>query len=647
MFGFFMCVCILLCGVNGQDSQKIPFEIIGLNGSGIFFRDIANARYYNHNWVIFTKMPVVSYRDDIDRISEYKNNMETLCSEMEVQNMGRMCSQILNEIKTLIENLEELEEEIDHKLEPKARKRRSFFDGVGSLAKSLFGTMDAEDETQIKEKLDVLKAQGKENFDLIKHQVTVVKSLFDSLNQTLIQMERDNISSKLNELSLDISKNSKTLGEMKVELGLLEMSSIVTMEIIRVERAQENFISAVTALQLGKIHPKILKRDQIMQIYQRAGNSIGIKNLFKRYSMVMQMVYVESVIEENEIFIKIVMPIVEDLKFDVFRAVVVPQKLQGKLVRVLDVSETYVAINMKEKQYMLMNDKNFKNCKRIITNDIETELLCELNVPVMTSSSGSCMLQLFLHEKDTCKYRVDKGTDAFVKLGINEWLCIIGNTEHLRVVCNGGSWEVDLEETGIIRVESACDLHVREVVIKSESSINEKLVLRRPQPMIPIAVNISQEVLARIEENFNKTISGTKVISLIDHNYSVNKNARDIQDLIDEVNAVDKSRQDKRTQIRHTVVSGVFVGISLLAIILIIFALNVLRKRIKTVKRFRPSIRRVVTQDHEMSVRMPKRNESVYEVPVEIIDNVKENFQKVSNKECVPVHVHPEYNLIV
>lgn len=244
--------------------------------------------------------------------------METVCSKMEEQHMGRVCNQILNEIKILIENLRALEKEIDHMLdEPKSRIKRSFFDGVSSVAKSLFGTMDADDEIQINEKLDVRTVQGEENFNLIKHQVTVVKSLFDSLNQSIIQMERENVSFRLTELGSELSKNSKALTEIKVEFGLLEMYSIVTMEIIRVER--KKIISSLTALQLGKIHPKVLKRDQDMKIFQKAGDSVGIINLLRKYSLIMQMVYVESVIEEDDIFIKIVMPVVEDLKFDMFR----------------------------------------------------------------------------------------------------------------------------------------------------------------------------------------------------------------------------------------------------------------------------------------------------------------------------------------
>lgn len=85
---------------------------------------------------------------------------------------------------------------------------------------------------------------------------------------------------------------------------------------------------------------------------------------------------------------------------------------------------------MKEKQYMLMNDQSFGNCKRMITIGDETELLCKLNVPLMANSDGNCMLQLFLH----VNIRVDKERDAFVKLGVNEWLCIVAKTELMRVV---------------------------------------------------------------------------------------------------------------------------------------------------------------------------------------------------------------------
>jgi hypothetical protein len=57
-------------------------------------------------------------------------------------------------------------------------KKRGLIDGIGSIAKSLFGTMDAEDEQRIKEQLILLR----NNQDTLNH---VTRNQLKVLNSTI------------------------------------------------------------------------------------------------------------------------------------------------------------------------------------------------------------------------------------------------------------------------------------------------------------------------------------------------------------------------------------------------------------------------------------------------------------------------------
>jgi len=59
---------------------------------------------------------------------------------------------------------------------PETNKRRELIDGIGSITKSLFGTMDANDEKLINEQIQLLQNKQLTLQHAIQNQITVLNT---------------------------------------------------------------------------------------------------------------------------------------------------------------------------------------------------------------------------------------------------------------------------------------------------------------------------------------------------------------------------------------------------------------------------------------------------------------------------------------
>lgn len=645
VIGIFCCMFVSRC----QFVWGLPYELISLNGSNVYFRKDASVRFYEDEWTVLTGIVVPDFEIELEKAKVYKRDMNDLCEVLKKSGTGRVCDQILRETTALIIDLEEMNEELNQFLgTSKYKTKRSFFDGIGSVAKTLFGTMDSEDSKLIDQRLQGLEDKEKDTMNLLKHQVTVVKSLFDSMNETFLGGM--GFESKLNAFNDKLSKNDNSLGEFKVEMGLLEMSSVVNLDLLRITKMQESFMSALTFLKLGKLHPKVLGREQLIETYRQAGESLGIKNIEINFNVIMQIIRVETVFDKREVLVKIILPILQHRDYDLYEIVLIPQPVHNDLVRIVNVGDKYVAANIRIKSYALMNEEDYATCQKIMTVKDEKDIVCKLKVPIFSGSGGKCSLQLFLHESANCNFKIGTSSDLFMKVDLNEWMYVFQGEKHMRVVCDEGTYEIDVNGSGMIRLTAGCEIHYKELIMRSRGSVIKKLPIRK-SAFGSWGLNFSADILKGMETIIKKNSSDVpKIVSLKHHNKLLQDGALEIQNLLNEIDGTEKKYQNKKILVGHSVVTGVIWVIMLILVICIIIAVKRLRNKIKTMHKGRRNISMAKGVEMERVGRLESRPivsrpickslpsipDGGYERPIEL--------KQVSIE--MQVKKHPEYNLI-
>ncbi|KAL6418438.1 hypothetical protein ACFW04_012092 [Cataglyphis niger] len=159
---------------------------------------------------------------------------------------------------------------------PSTNRRRGLINGIGSIAKSLFGTMDANDEKRINEQLDLLENRQQ----IIQH---VTKNQIKILNNTIAHIEKtENI----------INRNEKLLQQrVTVYTKRAEINKhfiIITAVITKLIR--KNIIEYLTYIRKGIMHPKLMLIYNRSNYYNAFYDKRNVYNILK-FSLITQPSY--------------------------------------------------------------------------------------------------------------------------------------------------------------------------------------------------------------------------------------------------------------------------------------------------------------------------------------------------------------------
>lgn len=98
-----------------------------------------------------------------------------LCSRIEDQSNLYFCTQSLSYFQTSIPNLHQKAESIKD-LIGHTRHKRGWFNAIGSLFKTIFGTLDSNDAQYYDDVINQVSKDDNTLYELMKSQIQVVKS---------------------------------------------------------------------------------------------------------------------------------------------------------------------------------------------------------------------------------------------------------------------------------------------------------------------------------------------------------------------------------------------------------------------------------------------------------------------------------------
>jgi len=154
---------------NVQEFQHNP---------GIYFEKLGRLHYARETWKLVIKLDLTTLTARYSQITRYLQKVKITCAESQTQACGRIELVTRREAQYLKGMLTQ----IWTIYKPPTNRRRGLIDGIGSLAKSLFGTMDAKDEKLIKEQLELLQ----NNQQIIQH---AIQNQLMILNTTIAHIE--------------------------------------------------------------------------------------------------------------------------------------------------------------------------------------------------------------------------------------------------------------------------------------------------------------------------------------------------------------------------------------------------------------------------------------------------------------------------
>ena len=166
----------------------------------------------------------------------------------EVMHLHKEAEQLISEITTSPSN---------NVKSPKTIVRRSVPLGfIGSLSRSLFGTLNMEDAEYFDREIDKLYDYQSVITQIVKNQTHIVMS---DLHQTHEIIEQ--LASRIDSNRLEINKLIETQGAFKTlnySLALIQYSNSVEISLNHYINGIRTFMTAIVAARQGKLHPSLL-----------------------------------------------------------------------------------------------------------------------------------------------------------------------------------------------------------------------------------------------------------------------------------------------------------------------------------------------------------------------------------------------------
>jgi len=176
-------------------------------------------------WKLIIKLDVGALEIRFQQLQDYTNQMAEDCDTL-IGNVHQTCVNVLRIINKGTDKLTVLLTHL-RTLYKTPNNKRGLIDAIGTISKTLFGTMDADDERVINEQLDLLRNNQQTLQHAMKNQLKVLNGTIghmDSLEKTLTY--NDNLLVNVTErMKSQLAKFSR---QEDIDERLLVLTTILT-----------------------------------------------------------------------------------------------------------------------------------------------------------------------------------------------------------------------------------------------------------------------------------------------------------------------------------------------------------------------------------------------------------------------------------
>lgn len=379
---------------------------------------------------------------------------------------------IIDKIKFYTQNLRK-----DSPDDNRPQLKRGFapFGIIGTLSKSLFGLMTAEDAELINDRIDRAKEDQRQLTKLESESLHVVDSKFKAIVGHLETQKETMYRLKNN---LDIYLEGIKVLEFFYQMLAHARNIASTFELI--QESAESLLNLLIDLYHGKINTDLISRDMINDILKDIRSLQGNLDLPKGDLDPVHLASyckVDAIFYGNRIIITIHVPLVHRMAYEIFKIypVLVPQNLNSNFTKAASINpeKNYIALSYDQKSYFLTEAETLRNCEQA-----ELEVICSIVNPIEdTALTTSCEAKILLNQTrdlTTCNFNLKNHlkTQWTYLQQSKEWLFSAPKPENIKIMCgNKISNSVTIEEIGVLRLNPGCRAQLTSTTLFTENQI--------------------------------------------------------------------------------------------------------------------------------------------------------------------------------
>lgn len=248
--------------------------------------------------------------EQISAIESYKLTIDSRAiSKQYVEELGGLQNRI-NNLKQLANHLKALTH---------TRCTRGLLNIIGSVSKSLFGTLDDDDLTLINENMDKLFDGNNKIKTIIANQTALIRKIVNSEN--------------LNHLEESYSDILKLQQQANIDRSMLKMIMKVDTAMQTLHFQLDEILNVMILGKQGIISPQILDAEEFIENYAKAIGSqmynTAISAKTEHFQFILDISDLKIFTIDDKIFFKLIVPLVSNTEWNILQVYPIPSKRNG------------------------------------------------------------------------------------------------------------------------------------------------------------------------------------------------------------------------------------------------------------------------------------------------------------------------------
>lgn len=419
------------------------------------------------------KIDIAAINIRFKRIKENLQDTNNLCNEIYNKTTKQPCRNMNLIIEKSINQSTELTRQINTIYKKPTDKRRGLVDGIGNIAKTLFGIMDAEDEKHITEQINLIKSKEQ----TIQH---VVKTQIKVLNTTLTYISKLEDTLEYNHETLK-NTTKKIYNQIATEIkreDIIEHFLIINAILVDLQKDIQDIIDFLTNIQSGTLNLKIISAEKLISELKDATSHLPQGTQFpfglrlEEWNIIKKLLTASAYYDDTNIYTILRFPLITYPKYKIMKVLPLPVHDHDNIFIFTEVNEPIIAISTDGPTYMTLTQENLNECIKIYNT-----YLCEPRSPTYIINTNSlCEIQAYSHitkNINNCDKRyITNNQTLWIALRTpNTWLYSTHKEQQIDVHCKENKEiKIMIKRTGKITLKENCKVIATDMTIKTKRS---------------------------------------------------------------------------------------------------------------------------------------------------------------------------------
>jgi len=445
---------------------------------GIYFENTGQLQQVEATWKLVIEIDVLAIDARYLQLEDYRKQTQKLCEKIH-ENIQPTCQNVMQVIEKDIAKLKTLIERLNT-LYQTPKLKRGLINVIGSISKTLFGTMDAEDETLINEQLRLLQNKQLTLQHVTQNQIKILNATIghiEDLEKTLIYNE-NLLLNATNRLQWQLTK---TIRREEIDEHLLILNAITT----DLTNDVNDIIDFMTYTKSGAILTHLLPIETIIAELREAttlltnGLSFPFRIQTANWRIIQKYIVMSAHYNKPSIYIILRFPIVAYPVYEIIKITPVPIHDSANIFTLIKTTYHFLAIDKENRRYLLLNEHDLREC----TQD-SIRYTCDHNWPTYhVQEDAPCEIQIYAKtssQTQNCEKRhIITNTTFWITLSEQQsWLYSTPKEQEITINCkNRKEKKIIIKNTGKITLGQNCKLTTPEVTLKTTSQLHSKVIM--------------------------------------------------------------------------------------------------------------------------------------------------------------------------